>query len=154
MKRSDSLDNQIWFTTDSFNHQEAKIHVVGLTKVLCENSILLVREQNVWSQGLDAILKILTSSAAKFEAVDDNDNEDVEIGYDKTFSRLHFASKIHNDPFDFIKDPQGIFVTSLQQLYISHAGIIKPIIQNGFQSNPKLYSALELMYQKAGFQFT
>jgi len=151
------LLSNVWFPrldNDAPMHLEAKIQVIGLTKILCESPALLVNEQQIWSQALDAILKIFTSSSAHFGGIVDNGTEESEIGYDPTFSRLNFASKSQTDPFDFIKEPQNSFVSAFQQLCVSHAEAVNPIIQQGFQTNPKLFSALEAMFQKAGLRLS
>lgn len=130
---------------------EAKIQATGLSKVLCECPSLLEDSngQQLWLESLSSITKILTShqsvlNSAGADIVDDS----AEIGYDPTFSRLHFASRPQLDPFESINVTQ-IFTRSFHNLMTTSGGVIRPLIQQGQVSDPKTFSAFEKLISNA-----
>lgn len=151
------LLTQIWnprLQDDVPVRMEAKVQVVGLTKIICETPALLAdaNGQQIWAQTLAAVMKILSSPnthVGTVAKVDDADFE-VEIGYDATYSRLHFASQPVIDPFPEVKDPSLALAQSLHALCASQPGKFPPLIQQGLQADPKLAASLETMFHKAG----
>lgn len=154
------LLTQIWvprLQTDLPVRMEAKVQVVGMTKLLCDTPALLVDAsgQQIWSQGLAGVMRILTSPDSHLgTSVTSSSNADyddeIEIGYDATFSRLHFAARPVRDPFPEVADLSLMLVQSLHALCKSQPGKLQPLIQQGLQSDPKLSGGLEIMFQKAG----
>jgi len=147
------LISQVWIprlSSDVPTKLEAKIQIVGLTKILCDNPNPLVCEKQVWAQTLVGILKILTSPSANFDGSVDNTDEEITIGYDPTFSRLYFATRSIIDPFEELRDAPSAFIGALHQFSAAQPGFITPIIEEGLQHNPKLFTALDMMFQKVG----
>ena len=138
---------------------EAKLQVVGLTRVLCDTPAILVDDsgKQIWSQVLAGVMMIVTnpnanlSASAASSATDDGDYEEAEIGYDATYSRLHFASRPSPDPFPELVDPLMELVRSLHGLCTSRqTGEIMTLIRHGLQADQKLLVGLESLFQKAG----
>lgn len=129
---------------------EAKIQVVGLTKVICETPLLLqdANGQQLWIRSLTSVAKILTSQQTS-SSVDTEDVVDSDIGYDPTFSRLHFASRPQLDPFKSINATQA-FTASFQNMMRKNGGIIQPLMQQGQTADPKTYAAFENLMSRAG----
>jgi len=152
------LISQVWLprlSTDMPTHLEAKIQIIGLTKILCDHTQpnLLVNDKEVWAQTLVAILKILTSPSSHFNGSVDRAEEETTIGYDAKFSRLFFATKLIMDPFKEIKDAPAVFIKALHQVSATHHSIVPPLLELGLQSDPKLFNALSMMFQKNGLQW-
>jgi exportin-2 (importin alpha re-exporter) len=136
---------------------EAKAQIIGLTKLLCETPALLAdaNGQQIWSQILACAVKIVCSSESHLNslAVQDND-DDAEIGYDATFSVLHFAIRPAKDPFPDVRDPGTAFVQSVGKLCMSRPGQITPLISQGLSSDPKLSGGFESLCRNAGVQLS
>lgn len=132
---------------------EAKTQIVGLTKLLCETPALLAdaNAQNIWSQIVCCAVKIVVSPDSHLDSLSaDGDDDDVEIGYDATYSVLHFAARPARDPFPDVPDASIMLAQSLHQLCASHPGRFTPLIQKGFESDPKLGAGLESLCLRAG----
>jgi len=133
-------------------HMEAKIQVVGLTKILCETPALLTNDVNgICFQVLCNLVRIMTSTDTAFNNVPDKDDTDIEVGYDPTFSRLHFASKPQLDPFSQIQDPSLAFAQGLLTVYRQFPDQIRTLVQKmKDDQNPKLSAGLASIFQKTG----
>lgn len=136
---------------------EAKAQIIGLTKLLCETPALLAdaNGQQIWSQILACAVRIVCSSESHLNslAVEDND-DDAEIGYDATFSVLHFAVRPAKDPFPDVRDPGTSFVQAVGKLCMSHPGQITPLISQGLSPDPKLSGGFESLCRNAGVQLS
>lgn len=150
------LLGQIWIPrlqSSSPTRLEAKTQVVGLTKLLCDTPALLAdtNGQQIWSQILACAVKIVISpdSHLNAESAEDNDN-DAEIGYDASFSLLHFAKRPAVDPFPDVQDAGATLVKSMQTICASHPGQFAPLIQQGLSVDPKLSAGFESLCQKSG----
>uniref|UniRef100_A0A6U0QQM4 Exportin-2 C-terminal domain-containing protein n=1 Tax=Eucampia antarctica TaxID=49252 RepID=A0A6U0QQM4_9STRA len=146
---------QVWIPrlqTDVPIRIDAKIQVVGLTKVLCDTRVLMSdpNGQQIWSKALEAVVKVVTSPNTKFGALDEDSDIPAEIGYDATFSRLYFATRPPLDPFSEICDPTMFLAKSLHTLCSSNPGKFPSLIQQGLQSDPKLSAGFENIFQRAG----
>ena len=130
---------------------DTKLQVVGLTKLLCESSSLSTdpNGQKVWAQGIACIMKAISSAGSNLNNADDNE-EEAEISYDATYSKLHFASTPAADPFPDIPDLPVNFAKSLHALCSAHPGKFQPLIQQGLQSDDKQMIYLTTLMQKAG----
>lgn len=150
------LTVQVWIPriqSDLPQRLEAKTHVVGLTKLLCETPALLedANGQQIWCQALAGVMKIMSSPECNFSSNrGDDDDFEVQIGYDAAYSRLHFASRPATDPFADIENPSVYLAKSLHTLCASQPGRIPPLINQGLQSDPKLSSSLMSLVQNAG----
>jgi exportin-2 (importin alpha re-exporter) len=136
---------------------EAKTQIVGLTKLLCETPALLsdTNSQQIWSQVLACAVRIVCSPESNLNSVFVQDNDDdAEIGYDATFSVLHFATRPAKDPFPDVSDAGALLVQSVGQLCSSHPGRITPLIVHGLSPDPKLNAGFEVLCQKAGVQLS
>mmetsp|Transcript_22644 Transcript_22644/g.47061 ORF Transcript_22644/g.47061 Transcript_22644/m.47061 type:complete len:1004 (+) Transcript_22644:128-3139(+) len=132
---------------------EAKTQIVGLTKLLCETPVLLAdaNAENIWSQIVCCAVKIVASPDSHLDSLSaDGDDDDVEIGYDATYSVLHFAARPARDPFPDVPDASIMLAQSLHRLCASHPGRFTPLIQKGFESDPKLGAGLESLCLRAG----
>ncbi len=151
------LMSQVWIprlTNDEPVRMEMKIQVVGLTKLVCETPALLndAEGQLILLKCLIAVVKILSSQAAAFFGKPAEDlDQTVEIGYDPTFSKLHFATRPPMDPFSSITDPVGAFANALKQAHSSN-GALQSLIQQGSQSDPKMFVSLQGIMTKSGLQ--
>jgi exportin-2 (importin alpha re-exporter) len=156
-----NLLEHVWIprvTTDPpVQRTEAKVQVVGLTKLLCEYPTLLNdgHGQAIWSKAVVATITILTSSSFKATEETGLDEEEIEIGYDAQFSQLKFARKAVEDPFPEVADPTLGFPQALHQVSSAHPGRILPLIQQGLNgADPKLSVGLESMLQAANVQLS
>lgn len=134
---------------------EAKTQIVGLTKLLCETPALLAdtNGQQIWSQLLACAVKIVCSPESHLSSLSVQENDDdAEIGYDATFSVLHFATRPARDPFPDVQDAGASLVQSLGKLCAAHPGQVTPLIAQGLSPDPKLSSGFDGLCQKAGVQ--
>ena len=136
---------------------DAKIQIIGLTKILCETGPALLAHPNgqqIFSQTLITIMAIITSPTTIDSAAAFVEQDEIEISYDTTYSSLRYAMKAQVDPFSDITDPSLTFIQSLNELCQSQPGQFQPIIQEGLASSgdPKLTLTLANMFQKAGLQ--
>jgi exportin-2 (importin alpha re-exporter) len=132
---------------------EAKTQVISLTQLLCKTPSMLAdgSKTPIWSQILGCAVKIIVSPDSHLNALSiEGADDDVEIGYDATFSVLHFALRPAKDPFPEIADASASLVQSLAQLCASQPGQLTPLIQQGLQSDPKMAAGLESLCQKVG----
>lgn len=146
--------NSIWIprlTSDPPVRMAAKNHIVGLTKILCDTPSLLsdVNGQKVWLHALTAAVKILSSQESYLGSSVDSGDDDVEIGYDPTMSRLNFASRAPLDPFKNVTNAAQLFASSLNQAINTNATVYQPLIQQGQSTDPKTFAALETMLSTA-----
>eukprot|EP00804_Cyclotella_cryptica_P016814 CCRYP_001807-RB/>CCRYP_001807-RB protein AED:0.02 eAED:0.02 QI:1248/1/1/1/1/0.66/3/146/675 len=147
--------NQVWvprLQAAPPTRLEAKTQIIGLTKLLCEAPAILASPNGteVWSHILSCVLKIIFSPDSHLNALTSEDSDDAEIGYDATFSVLHFATHPVKDPFADVEDASVSFVKSLSQLCASQPGQVTPLIQQCLQSDPKMSVGLENLSQNAG----
>ena len=128
--------------------------VLGLSKLLCDVPNLLSNAdgQKIWGDLLSSILRVIASPNAQLGTTDLTDDFEVEITYDAAYSRLQYASRPLHDPFPDINDASALFLQQLYSLCNSQPEKISSIIQTSLQSEPKLLSGLELMFQKSGMQ--
>ena len=131
---------------------DAKINIVGLTKILCESPSLLARPdgQEIWGDILFAIVQAASSVGTGLGSNNEDDFV-VEVSYDSAYSKLHFASKPVTDPFPEVPDVMMYMVKSLQALCSSQPGKFPPLIKNRLEmSSGKEAAILQSMMQKAG----
>jgi len=147
---------QVWLPrlqNDLPQRLEAKTQLVGLTKLICETPDLLKDShgQQIWCQALASVLKLVSSPECSFSSKrTDEDDFEVQVGYDATYSRLHFAARALTDPFPEVDNPPMYLAKSLHSLCSSQPGKIPPLINQGLQSDPKLSASLMNMVQKFG----
>ncbi len=147
---------QVWLprlTTDPPVRSEAKMQVVGLTKIVCETPSLLAdpNSQQIWLQALIAVVKIITSQESYLDSAAHNngdDQEEAEISYDPTFSRLHFAARPVFDPFNQIRNPAKAFADALGQARASNGAAVQQLMQQGQTTDPKTFAKFEAMMSK------
>ncbi len=139
--------------TDAPVRMEIKIQAVGLTKIVCETPTLMndAEGQEIWIMALVALVKIISSQAAFFGTPVEDLDQTAEIGYDPTFSKLHFATRLPLDPFSDMKDPVGTFASSLKQMCSTQASMTS-LIQRGLQSDQKVHVMLQDIMSKKGLQ--
>mmetsp|Transcript_36824 Transcript_36824/g.77254 ORF Transcript_36824/g.77254 Transcript_36824/m.77254 type:complete len:992 (-) Transcript_36824:111-3086(-) len=151
---------QVWvprLQAASPSRLEAKTQMVGLTKLLCETPALLAdaNGRQIWSQILACAVKIVCSSGSYLNSLSVQENDDdAEIGYDATFSVLHFATRPAKDPFAEVQDAGASLVQSVGRLCASHPGQITPMIAQGLSPDPKLSAGFDGLCQKAGVQLS
>ena len=149
---------QVWIPrlqATSPTRLEAKTQVVGLTTLLADTPALLAdaNGQQIWAQILACAVKITCSPESHLNSLSSQDNDDdAEIGYDATFSVLHFASRPAKDPFPNVQDAGASLVQSVGHLCASHPGKITPLIAQGLSPDPKLSAGFGVLCQKAGVQ--
>jgi exportin-2 (importin alpha re-exporter) len=133
------------------NKVEAKIQVVGLSRLLCDTPALLDDEngKQIWAQVFKGVVGILTSQSFTSRDIEDNE-ADEEIGYDATFTKLSLAAKKPDDPFESVADPVAAFTQAVQTLSSQRPGVLGPIIQGSLNDDPKLASGFQGMVQQSG----
>ena len=93
---------------------EAKVQVIGLTKLLCATPVWQSNE--AWTCTLVGLVTVLSNSSVNIgnnEIIDIS--ADAPIGYDAQYSKLAFARQPADDPFPRI-DPQNFFLRELHSL--------------------------------------
>jgi exportin-2 (importin alpha re-exporter) len=149
--------SQVWLPrlkTDVPVRTEAKVQVIGLTHIICHVPNML-NDPNFgqcWSQMLCCLVQMISSRNTKFDADTVDEDDVVEIGYDPTFCRLHFAVKAPLDPFPDIKDPISYFSRSLYTLCSSQPGKYTSLILSGLEQDSKLSLALETIMKRSVLQ--
>jgi exportin-2 (importin alpha re-exporter) len=135
------------------NHIEAKIHVVGVTKLICEYPSLWndVSGQKVWIASLVGLISVVTSPSYKNSTSTKLAEEsEIEMEYDAQYSRLVQASKNVEDPFPQIEDPNMFFIQSLHATLKNNSTLLLPLVQHGLSDEPKLQAGLDSMFHRAG----
>ena len=135
---------------------EAKIHVVGVTNLLCESAALLndANGPKAWVELLAGVITLLTSPTYQNAATKKmaGDEPEMESVYDAQFSRLVQAAKSVEDPFPEVADPGAHFVQSLHKALSANSSQLVPLIQQGLSEQPKqVKEGLDFMFQQAGF---
>ena len=148
--------SQVWMPRlekDEPVRMEIKIQAVGLTKLVCESPTLLndTEGQQVLVIALLSLTKILTSKAAYFGKPLEELDQTADIGYDPTFSKLHFATRAPMDPFEENKDPILNFVKCFQQTY-STSPLWQTVLSSGSQADPKGFVSFQSIFANAGVQ--
>jgi exportin-2 (importin alpha re-exporter) len=138
---------------------EAKVQVVGLTRLLTETPALLsdANGQQLWSNIIGNLVTLLTSASLRTDQDADADIEGqllADMQYDSAFSGLSFAKKQVTDPFPDVSDAAAMFVQALHGLSTSHPGRLSPLIQEGLKNDPKLSTGLDSMFQKVGVRLS
>jgi exportin-2 (importin alpha re-exporter) len=139
---------------------EAKVQVIGLTRLMCDTPTLLAgpEGQEAWAGSMVCVLALLTSASLFNRGPSDtavgDEGMDIEIGYDSVFSRLVFATKKAQDPFADIADPSDTFVKSLHGILSRNRTQVLPLIQHILGGDPKLSTGLEAMFKQAGLSLT
>lgn len=145
---------QVWvpkLNLVTHNKVEAKIHVIGLSRLLCETPALLDDEnaKQIWAQTFKGAVVILTTQSFTSQDIEE-DEADTEIGYDATFTKLSLAAKKPDDPFESVANPVAAFTQALQTLSAQRPGVLGPIIQTSLNDDPKLLSGFQGMVQQLG----
>lgn len=135
-----------------YNKLEAKIQVVGLTRILCDTNALLSDDngKQIWGQTFGGVLGILTSQ--KLNLADNSLDEDVEIeiGYDATYTKLSLASKKPDDPFASTSNPTHSFLQAVHAQSSQQPGVLGPIIQATIGSDDKKVAGFQALMQQTG----
>jgi exportin-2 (importin alpha re-exporter) len=150
--------NQVWLprlvSDPPTQRTEAKTQITGLTKFITETPALLADDtgRQIWGLALKGAVTVLASPSLKITPdLSLEDDMEVEITYDATFSRLHYAYKPIDEYFPEVADPSATFVQSLQRLCASKPPIIG-LIQQSLGGDPKLQLSFESMCAQAGVQ--
>jgi exportin-2 (importin alpha re-exporter) len=134
---------------------EAKTHVVGVTKLLCECPSIWSDEngQKAWIGSLAGLVTLVTSTTYKNSTSTlYPDETETEVGYDAQYSRLVQATKNVEDPFPSIDDPVMYFVQSLHTTLQNNSTILLPLVQHGLSDDPKIQAGLTSMFHQAGLK--
>ena len=141
--------------SDPAQRTQAKTQVVGLTKLLCDSSILLTDGSGdaAWAMGIVAAVKLIGSPTLKDSVeVGNPDDEKIEISYDSQFSQLLFARRPIDDPFPEVSDPKNDFCQSLNSLSAQQPGRLGALIQQGIGDNPKLHTAFQSLVETSAIR--
>lgn len=146
---------QIWIPklpAATNNQLEAKIQVVGLTRLLCDTPALVADDngKQIWAHALNGVVKILTSTSFSSADAEFDADPEIQLGSDSSFTQLSLARSKPEDPFSSIGDPMDMFARSLQSFSSSQPGVLGPIIQQAAGPDPKFSSALQTVMQKTG----
>lgn len=138
--------------SDMFQRTEAKIHAVGMGKMLFENPTIFSSPEGLeaWATGVLGLVAVLSSPA--FQTTSSGPTEDYEIqtGFDAKFSKLNFAHKVKEDPFPDVTDPRQTFARSLHSVLTSHAAQLQPLMQQCFAGEEKLQAGLSALFEQYG----
>jgi len=137
------------------NLLETKVHVVALTRLLCESPLLLSSTdgQSVWKLTLTAVMSLLANKSFAKHAFSDfleTQDDNSSMVYDAQYSQLSYARKAAVDPLAHVNDPKGSFIAQLNSLTSSNRDTILPLIHDALQSNPKVSESLQSMFREAG----
>ena len=152
-----SIISQVWIpflTTETpVRKVEAKVQVLGLSKVLFETPALLsdATGRLAWVKGLACLVAIITSPSLRSSGeVHEEGDESFEemVEYDAQFSQLQYARVPVQDPFP-IADPIQTFSRSMQSLSVAHPGQLAPLIQEGLRDDPKALAGLETLLKSS-----
>ena len=137
------------------NQLGAKIQVVGLTRLLCDTPQLLADDngKKIWGQALAGVLSVVASPTFGSKDGQDDDDAEIEVGYDSTYTQLHLATSKPEDPFESMGNPMNVFATSVKNLSTSNPGVVSQIVQEAANSDPKLASGLQTIQTKTGINF-
>lgn len=148
--------SQVWLprlTSDPPVRMAAKIQIVGLSKIIFDTPSFLsdANGQQIWTQALLAAVKILTSEESYLgSSADKAGDQDAEIGYDPTMSRLAFASRPPLDPFSDVSNVAQTFAVALNRARSANDAVIQTLIQQGQSMDPKSFAALDSILSKVG----
>ena len=150
--------DQVWSTrlmTDPpVLRTEAKLQLVGCTRLLCETPALVAdaNGQHFWLKMLIGIVTLMLSDT--FTRVSDitlDQEPEMAVGYDNKFSELMYAKKASEDPFPEVADPATTFVRSLHGV-LSHNATLLSFVHQGLSTEPSLSAGLNKMFVDAGLQ--
>jgi exportin-2 (importin alpha re-exporter) len=152
-----TLLGQVWLprlATDIPLRLDAKVMVIGLTRMVCETPDLVndANGKKIWGDLVRQTMTILTSPEAQL-GISGNDDDDfeAEIVYDAAYSRLHFAARAVQDAYPEVKDCGLSFAQALGNLCTSHPGKFLAVVHEGL-ADEKLAGGLATLCQKAGVQ--
>lgn len=154
-----SLVGQVWLPklqTDPPQGLDAKIQLVGLTKLLCEFPALLddPAGQQLWCAVFLAQTRLLSVPASVTNA-DDVDNQlAIDVQYDSAYSGLAFAKKQPVDPFPEVADPIASFAMALQNFSSQQPGRVLPLVQEVVKNDVKIAQAFDSLVQKTGLRLS
>lgn len=138
---------------DPPRRMDAKVQVIGLTRLLCETPVLLADEtkHELWAYTLSAVVTILTNPNVGIGGSEPIDvTMEVPVGYDAKFSRLSFARPpALDDAFPDV-EPKRAFLQALQGLSAQRPGVLIPLVRAALQSDLKLAAGFESMLTEAG----
>lgn len=167
------LLKQVWLpcvmTESAFNRSDTKTMIVGMIMLMKEPDIAGMDNGNVWATMVCAILKLVGSGNVLMSSADDGkhnedggDDVEIEIRFDSSFSKLHFAGKPVTDKFPDISDPAGLLAKSIQECCALKPGALSSLLQAECR-NPKVIEAcgelnvetlLGTLLQKYGLSLT
>lgn len=154
-----SLVGQVWLPklqNDPPQGLDAKIQLVGLTKLLCDFPALLddPAGQQLWVAVFLAQATLVSVPAFITDA-DDSDNQlSIDVQYDSAYSGLAFAKKQLVDPFPEVADPIVSFAMALQNFSSQQPGRVLPLVQEAMKNDVKIAQAFQALVQKTGVRLT
>ena len=103
-------------TESMFNKSDSKTMTVGLTALLDDEGVMTFDGGATWSQTAVCIMKLLSTSVNASNVAEDKvdgGEEEVELNFDSSFSKLHHAGKALVDKFPGVADPAVGFAAAL-----------------------------------------
>jgi len=153
---------QVWLPrlqADPPKDLDAKIQVVGLTKLLCETPDLLndPAGQQLWCALFLSVSTVLAATAlAPSSGNVDGEVEGLmaaDVQYDSAFTGLIHAKKPKVDPIPEIADASTAFAQAMQGFAASRPGRLAPLVQESLKdSDPKLSAGMQALFQQNGVQ--
>jgi len=152
------LLGQVWLPrlpTDLPLRIDAKVMVIGLTRLVCETPDLVddSNGKKIWAEMVCQTMVILSSPDAQLGISSNQVDDDLEgeIVYDAAYSRLHFAARSVHDPFPDVKDCGLNFAQALQNLCASQPGKYTSVLAERL-NDQKLAASLASLCRNAGVQ--
>ncbi|KIM38838.1 hypothetical protein M413DRAFT_75629 [Hebeloma cylindrosporum] len=134
---SQILTNFIIPQAPKFPHKERKLAVVGITRMLCQSSLML-QEPSVraWSATYSCLGKLFSEPqyfANKTEEGDEAgmtsiDFEEQTAGYQAAYSRLAASETAEADPVAYVQNPLQFFQQELGKLSGKHGPQVKALV--------------------------
>lgn len=133
---------------------DAKLHAIGVAKLLCEYPTLFDNDKAVWGKLLVGIGGLLTSSTFTSTALDENDTVDrmAAAEYDSHFSKLNYATKNVTDPFAAIPNPVDYFVRSFHGVIQTRGMPMMSLVKELLQGDEKMMAGMQNLFSQTGLQ--
>lgn len=150
----------IWYTSmHKVNGRvERKLVAIGVVKLLCECPMMIQKFSNLWTSFLSQLVEFLEkpqgdkSIVVGINEVEEEGEEDIQIGYKVEYTKLSFATQAQEDRAPQITDPRPFLAISLNHLLGSNQLLGQSLITaiRALHIRPKLKEYFELAKLNGG----
>lgn len=113
---------------------ERKTEIIGLTKILLQNSSLQTTYNSKWVPGIITLVKLLQADIAETSIEDDLELEEKDMSFGASFAKLGTIAVKTPDVAPSIKSPKDYFVQEFRKTGISHANSLPDDIKQYLSS--------------------